>query len=182
MAFLSGCFPIALINFIRNIVFPLENSNVYVEWFSVTFFAITVVSAIVYFLLLRKFFRSANILCIISDIKRVDMFSSGAISYYILPFISFIGNDVQNAITLFIVIILLLIIFNNNMMFMYTPILDCLGYKVLECRICNPDGSGSQKAKVVVKTDNGLYFSGNNLGKAEKVNEDTFFFILVDGE
>jgi len=185
-SFLSGCLPIALIDFIQVIVFRPENNNWYVEIFAKTFLLFTIISCVVFYVILWDNFKKADTPVIITNLKRKDMFSSGAISYYVLPFISFIGNTLQSTITLAVVIILLLIIFNNNMMFMYTPFLDILGYKVLEGTIIQPGREHEkcyccqknieQSCSIVVKTDRNLFFTGENKGTMKKISGDTVFF------
>lgn len=175
-AFLAGCFPVALIEWIRVIVFRSSSNNWYVEIFAKTFLIITIICICIFIRSLWKNFRRANTLGSITNLKRKDTFSSGAISFYILPFISFVGNDVNSMITLAVVIVFLLVIFNNNMMFMYTPVLDFLGYKVLEGDL--QSGNNTYKnVTILVKTDGELYFTGINDGKFEKVQEGLYFFL-----
>lgn len=108
------------------------------------------------------------------------MFSSGALSYYILPFVSFIGDSTQSILTLIVVTIVLLVVFNNNVMFMYTPLLDFLGYKVLEGNMSDLDGKNSGAAIIVVKSEKGIFFTGSNRGVVNYVNEGVYFFVKDD--
>lgn len=176
-AFLSGCFPVALIDVLYVAMFRSTEQNWGAKAFAWVFLVVTIIASVCFYFILQNHFREATTSCKIGNLKRVNVFSSSAISYYTLPFISFVGDSVQSAVTLFILVAILLVIFNNNMMFMYTPLLDFLGYKVLEGEIIFMNGSVVRYANIVVKTDKGLYFSSHNDGLVEKVNEDTFFFI-----
>ena len=176
-AFLSGCFPVALIEWIRVVLFRTSNNNWYVEIFSKTFFTFTIVCSLIFWVYILKKFREANTIGEISCLKRKDMFSSGAVSYYILPFVSFLGNDINSMVTLIVVIILLAVIYNNNMMFMYTPLLDFMGFKVLEGNIKCQNAEFS-KAMILVKKDKNIVFTGENKGKFEKIQEGLYFFIM----
>lgn len=61
-------------------------------------------------------------------------------------------------------------------MFMYTPVLDFLGYKVLEGDL--QSGNNTYKnVTILVKTDRELYFTGINDGEFEKVQEGLYFFL-----
>lgn len=175
-AFLSGCFPIALIEWLRVIIFRSDSNNWYVEIFSKVFLIITVICICIFTWSIFKIFRRVNTPGNISNLKRKDTFSSGAISYYVLPFVSFVGNDINSMVTLAVVIVFLSVIFNNNMMFMYTPVLDFLGYKVLEGDL-ESGGNIYKTVTILVKTDKCLYFTGSNNGEFEKVQEGLYFFV-----
>ena len=158
-AFLSGCFPVALIEWIRVIIFRLPDNNWYVEIFSKTFLLTSTVCIVVFWWFIIHRFEKVNTPCTISKLKRKDTFTSGAISYYILPFISFLGNDLDSMLTLLIVIIFLMVIFHNNMMFMYTPVLDFMGCKVLDGELsCR--GESPFQATILIKSDKGIMFTG----------------------
>lgn len=175
-AFLSGCFPVALIEWIRVIIFRPTDNNWYVEIFFKTFLGLSILCIISFLLFIFYRFKKANTPCVISKLRRKDTFSSGAISYYILPFISFLGNDMDSMLTLLVIIIFLMVIFHNNMMFMYTPVLDFMGYKVLEGELsCR--GESPVKVVILVKSDNGIIFTGENHGKVKKVQDGLFFFV-----
>lgn len=180
-AFLSGCLPVALIDFLLVVGFQSSNRDWRAEVFSYIFLALTVASSVCYYRFLQNKFQAASTVCKIEGLRRVNIFSSGAVSYYTLPFISFVGDNLQSAVILSVLVVILLIMFNNNMMFMYTPFLDFCGYKVLAGNIIFPTGENgkgeTRRAYIVVKTDNRLYFSSSNGGLSEKVTEDMYFFI-----
>ncbi len=174
-AFLSGCLPIALIQFSRALFSDV--CNVVLASFSVAFLFLTVVATVYLWCYFSSTFSKANVPCKISNLKRKDLFSSGALSCYILPFVSFVGDSVQSVLTLFVITIVLLVVFNNNMMFMYTPLLDFLGYKVLEGEWSDLDGKNSGTAMIVVKSGKGIFFTGSNRGVVNCVDEGVYFFI-----
>ncbi len=178
-AFLSGCFPIALIEVVR-LLFSASN-NIILCGLSLVFLVTTIAATIYVWRSFSRMFSKADIPCRISNLKRKDMFSSGALSFYILPFVSFIGDNIQSIFTLFVVTIVLLVIFNNNMMFMYTPLLDFLGYKVLEGDISSLGGDDTQTAVIVVRSGKGLFFSGSNRGLVNCVSENVYFFVKNEG-
>jgi hypothetical protein len=183
-AFFSGCFPIALINFIINIFLRTEGNNWYVEIFAKSLLIITVLASLFFYIYLRKKFRSAVTTVEIKDIKRKDIFSSGAISYYILPFVSFVGNDEKSMVTLVVVLTLLVIIFNNNLMFLYTPLIDMLGYKILEGKILysnsNLDVTKIEIGNILVKSDKKIFFSKENKAHIHKISEGIFCAIIIE--
>lgn len=185
-AFLSGCLPVALIDFLIVIGFRSDAHDWRAEVFAYIFLAVTVAASVCYYRFLQKKFQAASAVCKIENLRRVNIFSSGAVSYYTLPFISFVGDSLQSAVILSVLVVILLIIFNNNMMFMYTPFLDFCGYKVLDGNIIFPTGENGKEnirlAHIVVKTDNKLYFSSSNDGLSEKVTEDIYFFIKTGAQ
>lgn len=178
VAFLSGCFPVALIYLLANMLFDKNRQDWYVNVFANSFFFITVISMILFWWILRKWFKGTNETVTIKHIRRKDIFSSGAISYYILPFVSFINNDEKSVLILLIVLILLLIIFINNMMFLYTPFIDILGYKILECDM-EIDGK-CEKITIVFKDTSALFFTGINEIKINKIDEGIFCGMTIE--
>lgn len=176
--FLSGCLPVALLQVARTLFSDACDSAL--RNLSAAFLLLTIVATICSWRYFSIMFRKANVPCVISNLKRKDMFSSGALSYYILPFVSFIGDSTQSILTLIVVTIVLLVVFNNNVMFMYTPLLDFLGYKVLEGNMSDLDGKNSGAAIIVVKSEKGISFTGSNRGVVNYVNEGVYFFVKDD--
>ncbi len=175
-AFWAGCFPVALMEFVCVMWFGTNDTTKPLYIFAYIFLFVTIISTLCFIRFIKNTFSKANTPGSISNIKRKDIFSSGAISYYILPFISFVGSDSKSMVTLIIVILILTLIFNNNMMFMYTPILDFFQYKVLECDLqCGIDKH--EKVIILVKSDTTLYFTGTNNGVFKKVQEGLYFFV-----
>ena len=91
MAFLAGCFPIALIEILHVFIFDSDEAVFIVQCFAVLYMAVSIWACIDTGLFFRRQFQSVRIPCKISGLQRKDLFSSGAISYYVIPFISFIG-------------------------------------------------------------------------------------------
>lgn len=190
IAFLSGCLPIAVIQGLRVFVVPCyevaENNqpiNIVVQYFSGFFFGITAISAIFFCIALNKRFSRASTRIEIRDLKRKDLFSSGALTCYVLPFVSLIGNNLQSTVSLFVLIPLFLIVFTNNILFLYTPIIDIMGYKIMEGTIKYPTLNGQIKEKkcdLMLKSDKNLYFTSENNAVMEKLNETTFCVKLID--
>lgn len=179
-AFLSGCLPVALIQVSR---FSFSDVyNVVPASLSVAFLFLTILASVCLWRYFSITFSKANVPCKVSNLKRKDMFSSGALNYYILPFVFFIGDNMQSVLTLFVITIALLVIFNNNMMFMYTPLLDFLGYKILEGEVSDLDGKNLKVAMIVVKSDKGIFFTGSNRGVMNRVSEDVYFFVKDEEE
>ena len=77
-----------------------------------------------------------------------------------------------------ILITLFLKVFINNIMFLYTPIIDVLGYKILEgtVRYTTFDGKTTERqCNFLVKSDEGIYFEkADNSVVIEKLTETTF--------
>ena len=167
MAFLSGCLPIAIIHSIRVFVVPCyevaENNppmNIGVKYFAVAFLVIALTSAVLFCFSLNKRFSRASTRVEISDLKRKDLFSSGALSCYVLPFLSLIGNNLQSTVSLFVLILLFLKVFTNNIMFLYTPIIDIMGYKIMEGTLKYTINGQikERKCDLMLKSDKNLYF------------------------
>lgn len=168
-AFLSGCVPIALINLILN----YDSTDFALVWFAVAFLLISVVAGVYFWIRLKSFYSKNNEPATIVNIKRKDIFASGAISYYVLPFISFVSEGRDGIIILVVLILLFLQIFTNNRMFLYTPLIDILRYQVLECEIII---SGKVvKANILTKDGSGLYFNGENEMRIFKIEQDIYF-------
>lgn len=173
-AFLSGCTPIAFINLLGN----YDNPDVVVQGFAIVLMIVTVFSTIWFYCQMTRFFNSADTVAIVSGIKRKDVFASGAISYYVLPFISFLSTGRGSVWTLLILISLFLRIFHNNNMFLYTPIFDVLGYKILTCKatIFEKDSN----INIITKDGSALFFTGDNKMKVAKIDEDIYVAILCE--
>ena len=183
MAFLSGCFPIALIHFLRVTIIPYygNTSNIVfdvVQIFSISFIILTFCCSFLFYIAINKRFSSASVCVQVCDLKRKDLFSSGALSCYVVPFLSLIGDNIQSTVSLMILILLFLRVFNNNIMFLYTPMIDILGYKILEGKIrYSANGQVVERqCNLMVKSDKDLYFEIENNGVMEKLNESTFCF------
>ena len=181
MAFLSGCLPIALIHFTRVVLVPGYGTILSVDFsivqiFSSVFISLTFLCSILFYILINERFSKATTHAKVCDLKRKDLFSSGALSCYVLPFLSLIGDDIQSTVLLVILILLFLRVFNNNVMFLYTPMIDILGYKILEGTIrYTVNGQTEEKRyDIMVKSDKNLYFESDNSVLMEKLNESTF--------
>lgn len=173
-AFLSGCIPIALINFIVN----YSDEDLFVVWFSVFFLLVSILAGLYFRNKLKSFFQYDNETAIVSNIKRKDIFASGAISYYVLPFISFVTGGRNGVIILIILTCLLMWIFNNNRMFLYTPLIDLLGYQIFECDIKFEDQI--IKATIITPNGNKMYFTGYNDVRIYKIEADIYAAELIE--
>lgn len=73
----------------------------------------------------------------ITDIKTKTIFSSGTITYYILPLAAFAGSDnnIKGAVILLLFCFIFGIIYVRERLTAYTPILALLGYTMLSCKI-----------------------------------------------
>lgn len=171
-AFFSGCLPIALINGFLN----WNNNILIIRYFSWLFCSIAIVATLYFLSWLKKNNNVKNSdLIIIENIKRKNIFSTGAMSYYIVPFVSFIpGEDLKTFYILVTLIIMFAWLYVSNRMALYTPIIDFSGYKILEATISN----GSEKkirADVLIKNIDNIYFSDENRVNARKIDENTYF-------
>ena len=167
-AFLSGCIPIALINLFLN----YEKEDNVIFWFSISFYLVTTFSGLYFFRTIRSFYRDDNEKAVIINIKRKDIFVSGAISYYVLPFISFVSTGRDGVYILCTLILIFLKIFTNNRMFLYTPLFDILGYKILECDI--KINQQIVHADIITNDGSKLFFTGENNMRVLKIEEGIF--------
>ena len=189
IAFLSGCLPIAFIHFVRVFIIPYfevteipTSIHILVKIFSAVFLIITSISAVLFCVFLNKRFLKADTNVKISNLRRKDLFSSGALGCYVLPFVSLIGNNLQSTISLFTLILLFLIVFTNNIIFLYTPIIDIKGYQLMEGTMTYKINGQikEKKCDLMLKSDKNLYFTSENNAVMEKLNETTFCVKLVD--
>lgn len=144
MSFLSGNLPICLILIVTLIHKYIITNN---------FLCIPTMIAIFYFgvcFLSAKFLlthiseefnrlkeRNGGVYGKMCKIRIHNIFSSGAMTYYILPFISFAAGDdiLKNEIILFILIFIFGILYVRERMIIYTPILGLCGYIVLSANL-----------------------------------------------
>jgi uncharacterized protein YxeA len=77
----------------------------------------------------------------ISKVKIQNIFSSGAMTYYILPFISFAAGDdlLKNEVILFILIAILGLLYVRERMIIYTPVLGVFNYIVFSAHLYTDD-------------------------------------------
>lgn len=186
MAFLSGCFPIAVIHCVRVTIIPHYNSIDNLQWniiniFAVGFVILTTLCSILFYISINRRFSLATVHVEVCDLKRKDLFSSGALSCYVLPFLSLSGNDTQSTVSLFLLVLLFLRVFNNNIKFLYTPMIDILGYKILEGKMVDSSTGLTieRPCNLLVKSDQNFYFETSNSVLMEKINETTFCVKLV---
>jgi len=94
----------------------------------------------------------------IQNIKIQNIFSSGTMTYYILPFISFAAGDdlLKNEIILFILILILGKLYVQERMIIYTPILGLVGYIVLAGRLLDPSHKELGETLLLIKNPNQL--------------------------
>lgn len=172
IAFLSGSFPVALVN----LLLVCDSNSFAVKCFAILFFTVTIFSAIIFYSMVQKRFNEADAPCHIENLHRVNPFFFGVMAFYIAPFVAFVGNNEQNTIILIALISVLFLTFTNNNL-LYTPFLDFLGYKVLRGDIVYPSANLRINAYIIVKDNSDLYFSGcPNDGFITKVTETTYFF------
>lgn len=186
LAFLSGCLPIAFIHFTKVIVIPFWESNenltnfqfnTFVRIVSIILILLTISSTVMFYIAINKRFSQATTKVSVCKLKRKDLFSSGALSCYVVPFISLIGDSLHSTISIIILILLFLRVFTNNIMFLYTPMIDIFGYKILEGIIKQTNLNGQileRQCNIIVKSDSNLYFETDNKVVIEKLNETTF--------
>lgn len=94
----------------------------------------------------------------IQNIKIQNIFSSGTMTYYILPFISFAAGDdlLKNEIILFILILILGKLYVQERMIIYTPILGLVGYIVLAGRLLDSGHKELGETLLLIKNPNQL--------------------------
>ena len=173
-AFLSGCLPMAILQ-LSWTVFSRE-SNILAISFSTAFLFLTILSIIIIKRYLTVTSFKANFPCKISNIKMESLLGYRIVTYYILPYIFLIGNDMRNIVALFIITSFLLILFNNSMSFVNTPILMFLGYSVLNCKISNTEETFSKDARIIVKSREITSFTLSRYGYFNHIEEGVYFF------
>ena len=91
-------------------------------------------------------------------------------------------NNLQSTVSLFVLILLFLKVFTNNIMFLYTPIIDIMGYKIMEGTLKYTINGQikERKCDLMLKSDKNLYFTSENNAVMEKLNETTFCVKLID--
>ena len=175
VSYLSGCIPISIIQLLLNIFFPCADTskNQFIMYVSIGLFVITILSGAAVYRLVRSEFETASIKINFVNVRRKNSFSSGALSLYIIPFISFVGDDYSHLVILLVLLLFMMCVYVNNRMFMYTPLFDLLGYKNIEadCRLCGTNIMFHYN--LLVQSDKDIFFSGENICTITKIDETT---------
>lgn len=189
-SYISGNMPIALIFFLNSIYDRIEFTDGY-SWtcnldmelfFAFICVGITSVSS---FLIKRYFDNSLKRLengnggseYLISDLRVKKLFSSGAITYYILPFASFVvGDDVfKNLIALCILTIIFGKIYVKERMTVYSPILCLAGYVVFSCTINASDST--KQINVLFKNPGDIFLEHTCRIVVQNIDNETYLGI-----
>ncbi len=109
----------------------------------------------------------------IRRIRRNNNFVASSISYYVIPFLSFINTGIENSIILGFTVSFFAFVHWKNRMFLFSPVIDMLGYNILDCEI--KIGEDFIPAYVITNEFNSLYTSGENECYQKKVDEGVFF-------
>lgn len=100
----------------------------------------------------------------ITDIKTKTIFSSGTITYYILPLAAFAGSDnnIKGAVILLLFCFIFGIIYVRERLTAYTPILALLGYTMLSCKIQGLQKSTKpQSAMLLIRNSEHFVYGGS---------------------
>lgn len=177
-SFISGCFPVAIINFIIN--YKIE--NLLSGFFAYLFIFFSSFATVYLVSVLRGYVKNikTNVGCNnakISNIKRKNLFTTGAMGYYVIPFVSFIGtgDNYVSTVILLILIILFAWLFTANRMVLYNPMLDILGYRILEATVSISGKEHTSDILTKAKDAANLYFSSVNNVSTIKIDETTYF-------
>lgn len=186
ISYLSGNFIIAIIFFISNSWdFYNNKGNFYVFLLSGTLLIVTILAAIY---IIRTFNHRIKQLSLgrrgtevqIDNLKIKGLFSTGAMTYYILPFASFATGDdeVKNAIALFILIFFFGLIYVHNKMILYTPVLGLYGYSTFSCTTSNIRRNDSENIiklnkDILVKDCTNIILGETYLAQVQDLNENT---------
>lgn len=101
---------------------------------------------------------------IVTDIKTKTIFSSGTITYYILPLAAFAGSDnnIKGAVILLLFCIIFGIIYVRERLTAYTPILALLGYTMLSCEIQGfPKTAKPENTMLLIKSSEQFVYGGS---------------------
>ena len=147
------------------------DQNIFTDIFSVIFLLSTVFSMVACFFMLKRFQKNLDAQCVVSELKRFNLVGSGELNCYLFHYISFVYGNIQGALILGTIIVLMLISVRNQKALLYSPFLDIFGYKILEGKITSTDtpSTFSMQARFLVRTDQGLYFTSKNYGRANKI-------------
>jgi hypothetical protein len=165
LSYLSGNVIIAFIFLISNVwdVF-CHKGEIWVLTYSIILLLITTIATII---LIRHVKRILEHLSdgnggnhiLLAEIKQKNIFSTGVMSYYVLPFASFVSGDdvVKNCILLTILLIVFGLIYVRERMILYTPIFSMMGYMVITGIITDTTGKKKIGGKdVLIKSPNNL--------------------------
>lgn len=100
----------------------------------------------------------------IADIKTKTIFSSGTITYYILPLAAFAGSDnnIKGAVILLLFCIIFGIIYVRERLTAYTPILALLGYTMLSCKLQGLQKSAKpESTMLLIKSSEHFVYGGS---------------------
>jgi cell division protein FtsL len=110
----------------------------------------------------------------IFNLKMKNIFSTSAMSYYIIPFSSFAAGDdnIKNLIALTILVVIFGIIYVKERMILYTPILILFGYMVFSCTIKDENGNSMEK-DILVKRHKEIILGGSYSAVIQDLNDTT---------
>lgn len=188
-SYLSGCLPISIVSVINvnyekfickdgKIIF----TDFIINLVPILFFITTIVASWLVIKDLKKRKSDSQSECEIENVKRKNLFATGAMSYYVLPFIAFASiKDWSSLISMIVLLITFGWIFVNNRMFPYSPIIDIAGYTVFECDLILDSGSKKVKnVNIITKDASIIYLSSTNYGRVEKVDEDIYIAVITN--
>lgn len=177
VSYLAGCLLVAFIYLLIN----WDKGYCYL-YGGVTFTLISLLAIFVIYRYLKKQLpnKTNGIKTTIRKIRRNNNFVASSISYYVIPFLSFVSTGFENTVILVVLIIFFAFIHGKNRMFLFSPVLDILGYSVLDCEIKIKNDFVS--AYVITNKFRDLYTSGENQCYRNKSDEGVFFVIPVKDE
>lgn len=100
----------------------------------------------------------------ITDIRTKTIFSSGTITYYILPLAAFAGSDnnIKGAVILLLFCFIFGIIYVRERLTAYTPILALLGYTMLSCKLQGLKKSAKpESTMLLIKSSEHFVYGGS---------------------
>lgn len=193
LSYISGNTPIALI-LLFNVGYDNIGYAVIGKWEEVHFPEIFLAAILVIitsfssYFMIKYFNDSINRLkngnggeaATVSDLQVEKIFSSGAITYYILPFASFIVGDdiIKNLAALFILGVIFGQIYVKERMTIYSPILCLFGYVVFSCDRKFEKQKSKRRIKVLVKNPESIV-TGNKCGLVIQSIDNTVYIATL---
>ena len=189
ITYLSGHIPIAFIYFISVLLAEYKDNSIYPYVFisfSIIYLVISIIAAIILYNkydIQLKNLQSGNggNKSIIRPTKIKSLFTSDAMSYYVLPFAAFAASDdlVKTTLILLVLTLIFGISFVRERMNLYTPCLILFGFVLFSCKVKSIDNSNDIEINILIKNPKKIVFGCQYQAILQLIN-DTTAIALID--
>ncbi|WP_288642103.1 hypothetical protein [uncultured Megasphaera sp.] len=183
ITYLSGHIPIAFIYFISVLWAEYKNDLVCPYIFislSIIYLVVSIIAAVVLYNKYDTQLKNLQIgnggnKSIIRPTKIKSLFTSDAMSYYVLPFAAFASSDdlVKTTLILLVLTLIFGISFVRERMNLYTPCLILFGFVLFSCKVNNIDDADDIEIDILTKNPKKLVFGCQYQAVLQRINDTT---------